>query len=100
MRRNLFVILCSDYREAERLFCLFLAFLDDNEPFFPKTISEHSLHIRMMDNTEYIFIDQRYASWFEGFREVFMDADEFFYGVDQYYGFENGEFLRVNEWRD
>lgn len=93
MRRNLFIILCFNYAEAERLFKIFLEFLDNNEPQFVRTVCPWSLCVQMVDDTSYVFIDHTCSDWFEGFQENFMDADDFFYGIDEYYAAE-GEYIR------
>lgn len=92
------IIMCDSYEQAEKLFSLFLDFLDQNEPQFIKKIFFASPCVEMEDGLKYLFIDWHYREWFEGFCYDFIDADEFFYGVDKYYGDEIGKFL--SEWEN
>lgn len=94
------IILCDHYKQAEMLFQLFLEFLDQNEPQFIKRVFSCTPAIEMEDGLKYLFIDWHYKAWFECFCNDFIDADEFFYGVDKYYGDENGEFLKKQKHQD
>lgn len=82
---SLIIILCRSYKKACKAFQLFLEFLEDNEPWSIKNVLKNVNMVETDDDLRYIFIDYRFVNVFKNMTPDFIDAQDFFEGINDLY---------------
>lgn len=80
------VILCNSFEDAQDAYEDFIAFLELYEPLAIKKRFDPAYCVETDDDLRYIFVDYRFEKLFLNFDTPdYVDAEEFFEGIDEYY---------------
>lgn len=80
------VVLCDSFQDAQDAFDVFVQFLEEVEPFSILEVYENCLCVDTDDDLRYVFVDYHLANEFSKMTPDILDADEFFEGLVEYYG--------------
>lgn len=79
------VILCPCCQDALDSFDVFMDFLETFEPFSIQQVFEDSSCVETDDDLRYLFVDYRLEHLFQKSETDFVDMDEFFEGINEFY---------------
>ncbi len=80
------VVLCESFQDAQDAFDIFVQFLEEVEPFSILEVYENCLCVDTDDDLRYVFVDYHLEHEFDKLTLDILDADEFFEGLEDYYG--------------
>lgn len=79
------VVLCNSFEEVKSAFNDFMGFLEHFEPNAISRTFESSYGVETDDDLKYIFVDYRFKNLFLKDKPDYVEMDEFFEGIDEFY---------------